>query len=109
LTGSVQPLFGNALWWEYRDLMQRPVWGVEMAAAERVQILSALAKRGRWVTIYFGWRPNLPDESDNHLIELAIAGGGATIITHNLRDFRRGDLQLGIRVVTPAQFLEEIR
>ena len=25
--------------------------------------------------VYYRWRPNLPDESDNHLVELAVAGG----------------------------------
>jgi predicted nucleic acid-binding protein len=60
------------------------------------------------VTVYFGWRPNLPDEGDNHLIELALAGGAQAIVTHNLRDLRGGELRLGtLRVLTPAQFLEE--
>ena len=31
--------------------------------------------RCRWTRIYFLWRPNLRDESDNHLVELAVAGG----------------------------------
>jgi hypothetical protein len=26
-----------------------------------------------WTRIYCGWRPNLPDEGDNHLVELAVA------------------------------------
>lgn len=26
-----------------------------------------------WTRIYFGWRPNLRDEADNHLVELAVA------------------------------------
>ena len=52
--------------------------------------------------------PNLPDEGDNHLIELALAGGAQAIVTHNLRDLRGGGLQLGtLRVLTPAQCLEE--
>ncbi len=90
--------------------MQRPVWGDETTPAERADVLAALARRGRWVTIYFGWRPNLPDEGDNHLIELAIAGGAKAIITHNLRDLARGDLRLGnLRVLSPAHFLEEGR
>jgi len=60
------------------------------------------------VTVYYGWRPNLPDEGDNHLIELALAGGAQAIITHNLRDLRGGELRLGtLRVLTPAQCLEE--
>lgn len=61
------------------------------------------------MTVYYGWRPNLPDESDNHLIELALAGGAAAIVTHNVRDVGRGELPLGLlRVLTPAQFLEEL-
>ncbi|WP_345792637.1 hypothetical protein AAG895_14140 [Thauera sp. JM12B12] len=38
-----------------------------------MQVLAALAQRRRWVSVYFGWRPNLPDEGDNHLFELALA------------------------------------
>ena len=67
LEGSFQPLFGNALWLEYQDLLGRPVWGDATTPAERVAVLAALAKQGRWVTVYYGWRPNLPDEADNHL------------------------------------------
>ncbi|MDP3256902.1 putative toxin-antitoxin system toxin component, PIN family [Bosea sp. (in: a-proteobacteria)] len=107
LQGEVEPLFGNALWLEYRDLLSRPVWSDLTTPQERDQVLAALAKRGRWVTIYFGWRPNLPDEADNHLIELAIAGGASAIITHNLRDIGRGELRFGrLAILTPAQFLE---
>lgn len=108
LQGKIEPLFGNALWLEYEDLLGRPVWTDATTSQERVQILAALAKVGRWVSIYYGWRPNLPDEADNHLIELAVAGGAAAIITHNVRDVRRGELLLnGLRVLTPAEYLEK--
>jgi predicted nucleic acid-binding protein len=108
LGGSLQPLFGNALWTEYQDLLDRPVWGESTTDEERRTVLAALARQGRWVTVYYGWRPNLPDEGDNHLIELALAGGAKAIITHNLRDLRGGELRLGnLRVLTPAQCLEE--
>lgn len=39
-----------------------------------------------WTRIYFGWRPNLRDEADNHLVELAVAGGAGYIVTRNVRD-----------------------
>lgn len=110
LLGKIEPLFGNALWLEYEDLLGRPVWTDATTSKERRQVLAALAGVGRWVNIYYGWRPNLPDESDNHLIELAMAGGAAAIITHNVRDIRRGELLLNrLRVLTPAEYLEEMR
>ncbi len=110
LTGRLQPLFGNALWLKYQDLLGRPVWSDATTPVERLQILAALAQQARWVTVYFGWRPNLPDEADNHLIELALAGGAAAIVTHNVRDLRRGELLLGnLRILTPAQCMEEWR
>lgn len=108
LSGNFQPLFGNALWLEYNELLGRPVWGDGTTLVERQQVLAALAQRGRWVSVYFGWRPNLPDEGDNHLYELALAGNAVAIVTHNLRDVRRGELKLGmLRVMTPAEVLKE--
>ena len=35
---------------------------------------SSLISRRTWVRVYYLWRPNLPDEADNHLVELAVAG-----------------------------------
>ena len=77
---------------------------------ERRQVAAALAGRGRWVVIRFGWRPNLPDEKDNHLIELAIAGNASAIVTHNVKELTRGELVWGqLRVMTPGQMLEHLR
>lgn len=109
LQRRVEPVFGNALWLEYEDLLGRDVWTSATTPEERRQVVAALAHVGRWVAIYYGWRPNLPDEADNHLIELALAGSTAAIITHNVRDFTHGDLKLGsLRILTPAQFLKEL-
>ena len=60
-------------------------------------------------TVYYGWRPNLRDESDNHLVELAIAGGVCAIVTHNVADFRDSELRFPqLRVVTPEEFMKEM-
>jgi predicted nucleic acid-binding protein len=108
LRGRYRPLFGNALWLEYEDVLGRDVWTDATTPAERQRVLAALVQAGRWVSVYYGWRPNLPDEGDNHLIELAVAGNAAAIVTHNVRDVARGELiWKSLRVLTPAQCLEE--
>lgn len=107
LRGDICPLFGNALWAEYEDVLSRPGWTNETSGDERRAVLAALAQIGRWVKIFYGWRPNLSDESDNHLIELAIAGQARAIITHNVRDLRGGELAWkSLAILTPAEFLE---
>ena len=56
-----------------------------------------------------GWRPNLRDEADNHVLELAIAGGASAIVTSNVKDFHDSDLRFPqVRVVTPKEFLKEM-
>mgnify|MGYP006437591373 CR=1 FL=1 len=108
LRGQYRPVFGTTLWLEYEALLDRDVWTEETTAAEREAVLGALARCGRWVTTYYGWRPNLRDEGDNHLIELAVAGNARAIVTHNVRDLASGELRWArLRIVTPAQCLEE--
>lgn len=47
LQGQAMPLFGNALWQEYEDLLGRDVWTDATTADERRQVLAALAHAGR--------------------------------------------------------------
>jgi hypothetical protein len=51
----------------------------------------------------------LPDEGDNHVLELAVAAGDAPIVTFNRRDFRSGELRFpGIIVQTPGAWLKSL-
>ena len=40
------------------------------------------------------WRPNLVDEADSHLIELAVAAHAGAIVTNDARHLRAAALQL---------------
>jgi putative PIN family toxin of toxin-antitoxin system len=110
IDGRVQPIFGTALWLEYEDVLARQINQLEVDVNECQAVLAALAAAGQWVSIYFGWRPNLRDEADNHLVELAIAGGAEVIVTHNTRDFEKSEfIWQGLRILKPSQFLEEVK
>lgn len=106
--GVYVPLFSNALWLEYEDVLARPIWSDETTSDDRRAVLAALAAAGRWVKIYYGWRPNLRDPGDGYLVELAVAGGAAAIVSHNVRDLRRGELRWpDFAVLTPSACLEK--
>ena len=69
---------------------------------------AAFASRCRWVRVRYLWRPNLPDEADNHVVELAVAGGAEAIVTFNRRDFDRAELHFpGLQIVTPGVLITE--
>ena len=110
IEGRVQPLFGTALWLEYEDVLARQIHKLDVDADDCRAVLAAMAASGQWVSIYFGWRPNLRDEADNHLVELAISGGAEFIVTHNTRDFERSEFAWpDLRILDPARFLEVIQ
>lgn len=112
LQGDISPLMGNALLAEYEDVMAREHIAARciLDETERRELLNAFLSTCEWVSIYFLWRPNLRDEQDNHLIELALAGGADTVLTNNIRDFNNSDLSFpDLTIIEPGAFLEKRR
>lgn len=112
LEEKVTPLMGVALLAEYEDVLSRSDLFVRsrLDAGERDELLDIFLAVCRWTRIYYGWRPNLRDEGDNHLVELAVAGGAEYIVTRNLRDVARMELLFpGLRVVFPETLLKEMK
>ena len=61
----------------------------------------------RLIDVSYLWRPNLKDEGDNFIVELAVAGNANYIVTKNLKDFRQSELVFdSFKVITPKQLLE---
>lgn len=108
--GEHRPLMGAALFAEYEAVLGRetPWRRSPLSRAERNDLFDAFLSGCEWTRIYFAWRPNLRDEDDNHLVELAVAGSATRIITRNLRDFAEMELRFpGLSVTTPEAFLKE--
>jgi uncharacterized protein len=103
------PLMGAALFAEYCDVVNREELfkACHLSKAERNELLDIFFGVCRWTDIYFGWRPNLKDEGDNHLIELAVAGHANCIVSRNIKDLTKGELLFpDILLLTPEAFLQ---
>ena len=112
LRGQALPLMGTTLLVEYEDILGRAELFAKcrLNAAERSELLDIFLAVCEWTPVFFGWRPNLPDEGDNHLVELAVAGGARFLVTRNLRDLSRMELHFpDLRVCSPEDFIRELR
>ncbi|MCH2248064.1 MAG: putative toxin-antitoxin system toxin component, PIN family [Crocosphaera sp.] len=108
LRGEYQPLMGNALFCEYESVINREeiLAKCPLTSSEIEVLFQAFLSVSQWVNIYFLWRPNLTDEADNHLIELAMAGNASSIVTNNLKDFQNTDLLFpNLSIVRPEQII----
>ena len=109
LNERYQAVLGPALLAEYEDVLGRTALFADsvLSAKERDALFDGFLNRCRWVEVFYAWRPNLPDEADNHLIELAVAAHADAIVTRNLPDLARGELKFpSLRVLKPEQCLE---
>lgn len=108
LSGEYRPLISNALFQECEDVTSRPgiIEACPLSPAELRELVNAYYSVCDWTHIYYLWRPNSPDEGDNFLIELAIAGNATCIVTNNVRDVKRTELIFpGLHVLTPEQLV----
>lgn len=108
LQGEYQPLMGNNLFLEYESVILREeiITQCTLTKQEILILLDAFMSVCQWIDIYYLWRPNLRDEADNHLIELAIAGNAQIIATKNIKDFLNSDLIFpNLSILKPEQIV----
>ena len=104
------PLMGAALLAEYEDVLGRAALfrNCRLNIQERETLLDIFLSCCEWTRVYYLWRPNLPDEADNHLVELAVAGAADCVVTRNLRDLRVMELRFPeLKLVSPENFLKD--
>ena len=61
------------------------------------------------VETHFMWRPQLRDPADELVLEAAVNGRAAALVTFNRRDFGAAPGRFGIEVLTPAEAIRRIR
>lgn len=111
IQGKITPAMGSALLAEYEDVLSREILfeNCRLSVAQREELLDIFLDTCKWVKTYFSWRPNLRDEGDNHVVELAVAAAATHIVTWNTRDFASMELRFPLlRYNTPPEFLKEL-
>jgi len=103
------PQMSEALFYEYEDVMKRKKLQerTPLSKKEQVSLLNAYISTCKWNEIYYMWRPNLSDENDNFVVELAVASGAEAIITYNLKDFTNAELSFSHTITTPENFIKD--
>ena len=106
---KVSPQISEALFREYEEVMKRKKIQTlsPLRVEEQNRLLNAYLSMCRWNEIYYMWRPNLSDEDDNFVVELAVASGAEVIITYNLKDFKSAELSFSHKIVTPEIFIKD--
>ena len=61
------------------------------------------------VETHFIWRPQLRDPADGLVLEAAVNGRAAALVTFNRRDFGAAPAGFGIDLLTPAEAIRRIR
>jgi predicted nucleic acid-binding protein len=93
---------------EYESALLRHVEGSPLDEGDVRDLVDYVCGVAIRQEIFFLWRPLLRDPGDDLVLELAVAAGCEAIVTHNVRDFA-GAEKLGVRVLTPGRFVQELR
>ena len=92
---------------EYEDALLRHSVATGLSRKDVEAVLDFYCSVGHLQSIFFLWRPLLPDPKDDLVLELAVAAGCRTVVTYNVKDFR-GSAGLGVSVQRPGDFLRAI-
>jgi len=110
LKKELYPQISEALFKEYETVMKRDKIQrlTPLGQEEQEELFNAYLSCCKWNEIYYSWRPNLKDENDNFVVELAVASSSLFILTYNIKDFNDAELLFSHKVITPEDFIKEI-
>jgi putative PIN family toxin of toxin-antitoxin system len=111
LDGALPVLMHYKLLAEYRSVLFRPeqLALISQTEYEIERLLAYLVAIATESKVRYLWRPNLSDPGDDFVLEIAVSGQPATIVTHNTKDFKRGELYFPeIVICTPQYIVREV-
>jgi len=111
LVDKISPQLSTTLFLEYEDVMKRDKITnlCSLSIDEQQELFQSFLSTCKWNEIFYLWRPNLDDENDDFLVELAVASNSRVIITDNKKDLESGELLFDFEVLNPKEFLERYK
>jgi len=97
---------------EYQDVLSRnkSLKDFKLQMDDVEKLLRFIAYIAKTFEIYFLLRPNLKDEEDNMILELAVTSQSDFLVTNNIKDFKSTELKFEqLKIVTPSEFLKTWR
>ena len=92
---------------EYEAVLRRGKLPPNITDKDITDFIDFFCQVGEKQDIFFLWRPFLPDQFDDLILEVAVAGDCEAIITYNKRHFKKVE-KFGLRVLDPKELLIEI-
>jgi putative PIN family toxin of toxin-antitoxin system len=92
---------------EYEEVAKRMIGEITLSEKEIDDILDYVISKANHWQIFYLWRPQLKDPSDDMVLELAVTASCNYILTYNIKDFK-GSEKFGITAITPKAFLEMV-
>ena len=110
LDGKVDALASTALMLQYEDVLLRPetLAAAKLSARDVLNLLDDLCAVLRPVAIDISWRTQSPDNGDDLVVDAAVNGLAAVIVTFNLKHLREPAARFGIVAETPADLLRRL-
>jgi predicted nucleic acid-binding protein len=95
---------------EYEDVCSRPehMAAAGFGPADLAVFLDALVHLVEPVDAWFLWRPQLRDPGDELVLEAAVSGRAAAIVTFNRRHYGPTVSRFGIDILLPAEAIRRV-
>ena len=106
---KIQIALSVPVFFEYQDVLTRDksLKNFKLQLNDVEKYLRFIAYIGKTFEIYFLLRPNLKDEKDNKIVELAVTSQSDYLITSNIRDFKNAELKFDqLKIITPSEFVK---
>jgi putative PIN family toxin of toxin-antitoxin system len=107
-TGKFEFSLSVPLALEYEAIAKRLHKQLALSISDIDDILDYIFSVAITRKIHYLWRPQLKDQNDDMILELAVNAQAEIIVTHNTKDFVGAEM-FGIDILKPREFLKLVK